>query len=322
MIAKEPILCLKAVLNGIELEIRQGNVLWSNSRCIVNAANENLLNLGGLAGQIALSGGPIVEKECSDYILHNGILTQGKIARTSAGNLPFEYIYHTVGPSNGRAEFSDKEKLIEAVMNTMINSNRDNMTSIGIPAIGFGIFKFPKKEAGMSHIEAYIIFAGQFCVKNDNIQLRKIIFSPFNEDETQHFINAIIEKSKAFDSVTYYGLPREQIGPLKEFCELCFDLIENPNIYFNIIMQSGCCRKICNFCIFQHRLMVCPLHQTPISQDVTNSYDNYILCKICKTYSILNQNYCICRQACTECLQKFNTNRSEKSCLCGNKIYL
>ncbi|CAG9310822.1 unnamed protein product [Blepharisma stoltei] len=318
---RAPILLLQASLNGIELEIRQGSVLNLRTDAIVNAANEKLENVGGLAGQISNLAGPQLENECREYIRRNGLLQPGKIVNTSAGNLPFSFILHTVGPSTGKSSFNDCDQLVSAIFGAIEAANVLQLTSIGIPGISCGIFGFPIIDAARCHIDSFIIYAGNFILKNPNTTLKKIVFSLYTENEALTFLEAALEKNRPFDDIVYHGTLREQgSGSKFGYCHVCNDLVENPDLYMNICQMAKCCRDVCNFCIFQQCLYNCPIHHTRFADDVINGINLYILCKECKSYKLVQEKVCECRQVCRECILKINQGREYLRCICRQNI--
>ena len=63
------------------IHIRQGDLTACDADAIVNAANNDLLLGGGLAGAIRRRGGPTIQAECDAH----GPVRVGEAARTGAG---------------------------------------------------------------------------------------------------------------------------------------------------------------------------------------------------------------------------------------------
>lgn len=82
----------------IHVYVYRHDILKLNVDCIVNAANREMKHGGGVAQIIADAAGNALEKESRDYIVHNGKLRVGSCCTTTAGNLHYKRIIHTVGP--------------------------------------------------------------------------------------------------------------------------------------------------------------------------------------------------------------------------------
>lgn len=138
--------------SGQLLLLVQGDITQENVNAIVNAANSYLQHGGGVAGAIALSGGPQIQKESDAWVREYGPVSHSKPAYTGAGNLPCEFVFHAVGPVWGEGE--EDEKLRLAVNASLQLANELKIISIALPAISTGIFGFPKVRAARVILEA------------------------------------------------------------------------------------------------------------------------------------------------------------------------
>ena len=120
-----------------EIEIVEGDITLLGRDAIVNAANEQLILGGGVAGAIRHRGGPAIQKEC-DAI--GGTFTGGAVI-TTGGNLKARRVIHAVGPRMG--EGNEDEKLKNATLNSLQLADENGLASIAFPAISAGIFGFP-----------------------------------------------------------------------------------------------------------------------------------------------------------------------------------
>jgi len=101
---------VEATFFGERIVVLVGDITQQRVSAIVNAANSTLLGGGGVDGAIHRIGGPEILKECqrlrqTEY--PEGLPT-GQVAITTGGNLPAEYVIHTVGPIYGRNKLRRK----------------------------------------------------------------------------------------------------------------------------------------------------------------------------------------------------------------------
>jgi O-acetyl-ADP-ribose deacetylase len=120
--------------------IRQGDLTDSDADAIVNAANNDLMLGGGVAGAIRRKGGPSIQAEC-DRI---GPIPLGQAAVTGGGNLRPRHVIHAASMRLGEAT-TDKN-LRAATGNSLARARELGLKSIAFPAIGTGIAGFPLKR--------------------------------------------------------------------------------------------------------------------------------------------------------------------------------
>ncbi len=147
---------------------KMGNIVHDNSAVLVNAANAQLVSGAGVCGSFFDHAGQGIFDECVQIKKSLGNLYAipiGETVLTSAGNLKqFESVkavLHTVSPKGSDAH---KEKLMEdAILNSLklaagLEENKayisdkklpkeDKYRSIAFPALGTGIYRYPKPLA-------------------------------------------------------------------------------------------------------------------------------------------------------------------------------
>lgn len=124
-----------------ELVIKVADLLATPADVIVNPANGGLSHSGGVAGQIALQGGDIIQAESDLFINEHGSLESGMVALTCAGQLPYKSIVHAVGPKMGEGD--EQRKIQLAVSRSLQLCDMHDWKSIAFPAISAGIFGVP-----------------------------------------------------------------------------------------------------------------------------------------------------------------------------------
>ncbi|OCT63241.1 protein mono-ADP-ribosyltransferase PARP14 [Xenopus laevis] len=119
---------------------------------VVNAANENLMHVGGLAMSLLRAAGPKLQTDSDLIIKAQGRLSTGESVITDAGNLPCKQVIHTVGPIwNSNCPGKCDRQLRKAITSGLDLAARKGHRSIGIPALSSGIFGFPLKRC-VAHI--------------------------------------------------------------------------------------------------------------------------------------------------------------------------
>jgi O-acetyl-ADP-ribose deacetylase len=158
----------------MKLILTQGDITTISVNAIVNAANTSLLGGGGVDGAIHRAGGKAILEECIAIRNKQGGCNVGEAVITTAGNLPSQYVIHTVGPVwNGDKE-EKKQLLANCYKNSLKIAEQYQLRSIAFPNISTGIYHFPKKEAAKIAIET----VKQYPVEN----IQEITFVCFDEE--------------------------------------------------------------------------------------------------------------------------------------------
>lgn len=138
----------RSFLDG-RVVVMVGDITQQAVRAIVNAANSSLLGGAGVDGAIHMRGGPQILAECRDIrktIYPQGLPT-GLAVLTTAGELPADYVIHTVGPVYGENKGRDAELLAACYENSLLLARDHSLSSVAFPAISTGIYGYPKSEA-------------------------------------------------------------------------------------------------------------------------------------------------------------------------------
>lgn len=120
-----------------KIRVWEGDLTEAAVDAIVNAANNDLILGGGVAGAIRTKGGPQIQAEC-DRI---GPIAIGEAAVTGAGNLRARYVIHAA--SMRLSENTLEANLRAATRNSLRRADDKTLASIAFPAIGTGIAGFP-----------------------------------------------------------------------------------------------------------------------------------------------------------------------------------
>lgn len=127
------------------IEVRQIDITELDTDAIVNAANSQLLEGGGVCGAIfSKAGSAELTEACSEIEeceTGNAVITPGF-------DLPAEYVIHAVGPIWYGGDEGEAELLYGAYKNSLILAKDNDCHSIGFPLISSGIYGYPMMKHG------------------------------------------------------------------------------------------------------------------------------------------------------------------------------
>ncbi|XP_077864713.1 uncharacterized protein LOC144350404 [Saccoglossus kowalevskii] len=145
----------------INIKVYRGDLTHEKTDAIVNAANERLAHIGGLAGAILKAAGRTLQTDCDRIIRNQGSLNVSEVLTTDSYRLPCKMIIHAVGPR--WYDFHDKSQCKELLKQTFLNCFKEaeinELTSLAIPAFSSGIFGVPKEICSDSLFNAL----DEFC---------------------------------------------------------------------------------------------------------------------------------------------------------------
>jgi O-acetyl-ADP-ribose deacetylase len=117
-----------------------GDLVEQDVDAIVNAANNELVLGGGVAGAIRSRGGPSIQQECDAH----GPVAVGEAALTGAGELTARHVIHAASMALGGG--TSTESLRSSMDNVFLLARKHHVKTIAIPAVGTGIAGFPMDE--------------------------------------------------------------------------------------------------------------------------------------------------------------------------------
>lgn len=120
---------------------------------IVNAANNAMRGGGGVDGAIHKAGGPAILEDCIKRF-PDGLAT-GNAGWTTAGDLPANYVIHTVGP-NYAAGQRDRALLRSCYRRSLEVADDLALGSIAFPLISAGVYGWPMEDAIAVAIETMV----------------------------------------------------------------------------------------------------------------------------------------------------------------------
>nr|XP_009491491.1 PREDICTED: poly [ADP-ribose] polymerase 14 [Pelecanus crispus] len=136
--------CREVTIGGIVIAVYKADLCAHPVDVVVNASNEDLKHIGGLAEALLKAAGPELQQQCDELVRKNGSLQPGCAVITGPGKLPCKNVIHAVGP---RWRKDEPEKCVYLLRRTVKKSlqlaETFNHRSIALPAISGGIFGFP-----------------------------------------------------------------------------------------------------------------------------------------------------------------------------------
>ena len=161
-----------------------GDITRQEVDAIVNAANSTLLGGGGVDGAIHRAGGPRIVEQCRQIrqTLYLDGLPTGEAVITAAGELPSQYVIHTVGPIYGRHKGKEAELLTACYLNSLKVAVKYSLKSIAFPAISTGAFGYPQHEAAAVVSDAI----SSFLNADETIDDLRLVF--FGERDAKTFL--------------------------------------------------------------------------------------------------------------------------------------
>lgn len=130
------------------IDIVQGDITAQRVDAVVNAANSSLLGGGGVDGAIHRRGGPAILEACRALratTLPHG-LPEGVAVATTAGNLPAQWVIHTVGPRFSPGD--DRSELLRSCYRrSLAVADELGAATVAFPLISAGAFGWPRVDA-------------------------------------------------------------------------------------------------------------------------------------------------------------------------------
>jgi O-acetyl-ADP-ribose deacetylase (regulator of RNase III)/ADP-ribose pyrophosphatase YjhB (NUDIX family) len=181
-------------IKGCEIKVEKADLTSLRVDAIVNAANNELVMGGGLAGAIRKRGG----KQIEDEAVKIGPIAVGGAVATGAGNLAAKFVIHAA--TMGMDFKTDETKVRNSCRNALKVAGELGVSSIAFPALGCGVGKFPLLAA--AKIMAQEVFRH---LRDGKSNLRQVIFCLYDEEAFAAFQKGVIGYLEHVTEVLGYG---------------------------------------------------------------------------------------------------------------------
>lgn len=151
--------------------IQQGDITRLSVDVIVNAANPELAGGGGVDGAIHAAAGPELAAACREL---KGCEVGGAVS-TPGFDLPAPWIVHAVGPVWQGGHKNEDELLARTYESAMREALELGATSVALPAISTGAYRFPKERAAQIAISTVLDFLEQHAA------IEQVIFCCYSD---------------------------------------------------------------------------------------------------------------------------------------------
>jgi O-acetyl-ADP-ribose deacetylase (regulator of RNase III) len=152
-----------------------GDLTEMDVDAIVNAANNDLILGGGVAGAIRRKGGDEIQRACSKI----GTIPVGTAAITTGGRLKARHVIHAASMELGGR--TSAESLRGSTSHALHIARHKKLKSIAFPAVGTGIAGFPMREC------AEIMLTEVLAHLKDPTPLEKIYFVLYDDEALEVF---------------------------------------------------------------------------------------------------------------------------------------
>ena len=179
--------CTAEVVDMKRITIYVGDITEFRADVIVNAANEELKHIGGVADAILKKGGQEIQDASDVYVASHGKLTPGEVWLSRVvGHLQCSALIHAVGPRWQHS--SSSPQLLRKVCSRCLEQAEAFMyNSIALPAISSGMFGCPIDQCANILISASV----DFCRRQRHTRLDDINFVLFKHSDVPYFVKAL-----------------------------------------------------------------------------------------------------------------------------------
>ena len=173
----------KTSTHSLQLDICLGNIVHERVDAIVNAANEDLKHIGGLAKGIVDNGGVTIQAESNRHVQTHGKVLTGSCVCLGAGKLACKKIIHAVGPQWRGGGKGEEHTLYSTIYKCLECADSESLTSIALPAISTGVYGVPEVVCARASLTA----VRNYCQSRPTSSITQVKFILYTKSALQHF---------------------------------------------------------------------------------------------------------------------------------------
>lgn len=162
-------------VEGLRVEVIEGDITEADTEAIANAANSNLRMGAGVAGAIKRRGGSQIEQEA----VKRGPVEVGSAVETGAGDLPHRYVIH--GAVMGQDLQTNADLIARTTRSALALADDLGLSSLALPAFGTGVGGVGVAECAAAMVGAIDEFAASAE------SLERVALVLFGEDTHREF---------------------------------------------------------------------------------------------------------------------------------------
>ena len=170
---------------GHKLVFVQGDITRVPADAIVNAANSALRGGGGVDGAIHRAGGPAIMEELHQVRKRIERCPPGQAVVTGAGELPADYVIHTVGPVYRNGASGEPELLKSCYETALRLAQEKGARHVSFPSISTGAYGYPMEKAAQVAVSTVVE-----RLRSPDCRIDKVTFVLFDEEALQQHIRA------------------------------------------------------------------------------------------------------------------------------------
>ncbi|NXI65090.1 PAR14 polymerase, partial [Anseranas semipalmata] len=182
---------MQVTTDGVSIAVYKADLRTHHVDVVVNASNEDLKHIGGLAEALLQAAGPELQMECDELVRKNGRLQPGCAVITGAGKLPCKRVIHAVGPRWRKDEAGKCVYLLRKTIKKSLQlAETYNHCSVAFPSVSGGIFGFPLQTCANSIVSS---IKETLEESRGESSLKEVHLVDITEENVQAFVKALKE---------------------------------------------------------------------------------------------------------------------------------